>query len=65
MNIKKNVPEKNQNEFYDLIREQNLYLVEFEDLILSDKDFLPDGDHVSYQGSLKTSRYLRVIGLSE
>ncbi len=55
---KDNVPLKNSTAFYNLIRSKKLHLIDFEDLILSDKDFLPDGDHVSYQGSLKTSKYL-------
>lgn len=52
------VPARFKNILNELISKYNLSMVNFQNLILNDSDFLPDGDHLSESGAVKTSFFL-------
>lgn len=55
-----NVPEKFKNEFYSLIDDCNTELLEFDSSNFEDDDFLPDGDHLSMKGAIKTTKRIKI-----
>lgn len=55
------VPAKFKNELRELIKNNGLYEINFDTLILSDADFLPDGDHLQESGAKLTSDYLNKL----
>jgi hypothetical protein len=57
-NYKKKIPQVYIDKFYSLITNSNLDIIEFDEFDLEDIDFLPDGDHVSKEGSIKTSKII-------
>jgi len=57
-NYKEKVPKKFMDKFYSIINENAVKLIEFDGLFLENDHFLPDGDHVSFNGSFLTTKYL-------
>ncbi|HEY1037752.1 MAG TPA: hypothetical protein VGF30_00020 [Bacteroidia bacterium] len=55
----KQVPGEFRNKYYTTINNSGVELIEFSGLQLEDKDFLPDGDHVTKNGAAQASNYLR------
>lgn len=53
------VPAEFKQRFDDFVIQNGLTVYGFEDLNLSDSEFLPDGDHVNYNGALLTTRKFR------
>ncbi len=53
------VPVEFRNKYYSMIKASEADLFEFDGLELGDKDFLPDGDHVTENGASLTSKYLQ------
>jgi hypothetical protein len=58
---KEKVPPKFVNEFNSIVKNGEIELIEFEDLKLSDNDFLPDGDHLQESGSRLATLYLKEL----
>jgi len=52
------VPKEYKDKYYSIIEKYELNVVEFNDLKLSDYNFLPDGDHLSESGAKLASTYL-------
>jgi len=52
------VPKKFKNEFYSIINKENLIVLDFKDLKLSDSLFIPDGDHLSEKGAIIISNFI-------
>jgi hypothetical protein len=52
------VPDKFKENFYLLIEQSHLEIIDFKTIKLRDDDFLPDGDHVSQKGAKVISQYL-------
>ena len=50
------VPTEYRDLYHDYINQHQLKVYEFEDLTLSDSDYLPDGDHVNYDGAMLTTK---------
>lgn len=59
LDYQKEIPEEYKTLFYQQIQENELALIEFEDLELKNEDYTYDGDHLSYKGVPKASKYLR------
>lgn len=57
-NYSSKVPFRFKSIMEELISKDNLNFVDFQNLVLNDSDFLPDGDHLSESGAIKTSVYL-------
>lgn len=55
---KERVPKEYIKKYNEIIAQYNLQLINFEDLILNDSCFIPDGDHVSEKGAIIASKYL-------
>jgi hypothetical protein len=55
------VPQAYKDKYYSLIKENNLDLIEFENLVLKDTCFLPDGDHLSRSGTTPATLYLKDV----
>lgn len=53
------VPQKFKDQFFSLIKDNDLELIDFRNLHLEDEDFLPDGDHVARKGSILISQFLK------
>ena len=49
------IPEKYTSLYHEYIKRNQLELYEFKDLALPDSYFLPDADHVNYNGALLTT----------
>lgn len=60
-NYMKRVPQKFVNVFNELVIKNDVTVIDFRGLILSDDDFLPDGDHLQQSGAIKTSIYLEKL----
>lgn len=58
---KEKVPPKFVNEFYSLVKIDGITIIEFNDLKLSDNDFLPDGDHLQESGARLATLYLNEL----
>lgn len=56
-----NVPIQYKERFYSLINNNKLELIEFNNLVLGDSCFLPDGDHLTKSGATLTTNYLKEI----
>ncbi len=54
-NYKEKIPKEFIEKFNSIIAQNKLDIIEFDKFIFADNDFLPDGDHVSKNGSVKTS----------
>jgi hypothetical protein len=55
---KEKIPRKFVDKYYSIIKDNNLNVIEFKDLVPGDEEFLPDGDHLKGTGALLASRYL-------
>ena len=55
----KSIPKKYTRLYHEYISRNRLDTYEFNDLSLSDSDFLPDGDHVNYDGAMLTTEKFR------
>jgi hypothetical protein len=53
------IPAEYKNLYRQFIEENDLDVYEFEDLELSSAEFLPDGDHVNYNGAMRTTQKFR------
>jgi hypothetical protein len=53
------VPAEFKQRVADFVSRNDLTIYAFEDLYLSDSEFLPDGDHVNYYGALLTTEKFR------
>jgi hypothetical protein len=51
------IPIKYIEEYKKLIKESDLDIIEFESLVLSDQNFLPDGDHLNTSGAFLATHY--------
>ena len=51
------VPESFKDIYSDLIKQNGLQIIDFDDLELEDHHFLPDGDHVNREGAGITTRW--------
>lgn len=56
---KNKIPKKFIENYFSIIKMNNLIINEFEYQIFNDDDFLPDGDHVSRKGAVKISLKFR------
>lgn len=54
-------PQEYKKKLNDLIKTNKLDYIDLSDLELTDECFIPDGDHVSWQGAIKTSHALKKI----
>ena len=51
-----------KRKFAEIVRENDLKFIDLSNLNLNDECFIPDGDHVSFSGSIKTSvELLKII----
>tara|TARA_B100000963_G_C22554700_1_gene638495 strand:- start:14 stop:904 length:891 start_codon:yes stop_codon:yes gene_type:complete len=56
---KTQIPEKFINKYYSVLKENEIGLIDYSDFKLVDKDYTPDGDHVTLSGALKWTKELR------
>jgi hypothetical protein len=56
---KSRVPSEYKHRYYSIVKDNNLDLFEFDNLILTDSCFVTDGDHVSVSGALRASEYFK------
>ena len=53
------VPKKFRDTYDSLVARQGITVIDFNELVLNDKDFLPDGDHLTIGGANKATLYLK------
>lgn len=58
---KEKVPQKFIDKFYSVIKENNVELIEFDGLKLTNDYYLPDGDHVNGKGAVLATKYLEEV----
>jgi len=54
---KSKIPSEYLNKYNEIIRQDRIVTINFDELVLDDSCFIPDGDHVSVKGALQTSNY--------
>jgi hypothetical protein len=57
---KSGIPSEYKHRYYSIVKDNNLTLFEFDNLVLTDSCFVTDGDHVSVNGSLLTTDYFKL-----
>jgi hypothetical protein len=58
---KEKVPRKFIEKFYSLMKDNNVELIEFDELPLTNDNYLPDGDHVNGSGAILATKYLEEV----
>lgn len=58
ISYKEKVPMKFIEKFYSLMKDNNVELIEFDNLSLTNDNYLPDGDHVNGSGAVLATEYL-------